>query len=134
MSVRDPAERRHVGLAQQTALTGASAPVVGAVGGRDSACTLAGIKNFVFGEMWMRPGLDRRARRWLTLVGVAESSATTPIGSHVHAAMSVGDVSAGEMDEFVLQYAVQGGWPKASVMQAAVLEMARRVADGLPFH
>lgn len=39
----------------------------------------AGIVNFVFGEMWMRPELDQRARRWVTLVGVAYSSAATPI-------------------------------------------------------
>ena len=31
-----------------------------------------GVLNFVFGEMWSRPGLDQRAHRWLTLVGVAE--------------------------------------------------------------
>jgi 4-carboxymuconolactone decarboxylase len=37
------------------------------------------------------------------------------------------------MQEFVLQYAVDGGWPKASVMQAAVLEMAERVTKGLPY-
>src|SRR3546814_3313774 len=32
-----------------------------------------GILNFVFAEMWMRPGLDQRARRWITLIGVSES-------------------------------------------------------------
>ena len=41
--------------------------------------------------------------------------------------------AASEMQEFVLQYAVDGGWPKASVMQAAVLEMAERVTKGLPY-
>jgi 4-carboxymuconolactone decarboxylase len=92
-----------------------------------------GIINFVFGEVWLRPGLDQRARRWVTLVGVADSSASTPIRTHTHAAMASGNASPGEMQEFVLQYAIHGSWPKASVMQAAVLEMADRVTKGLPY-
>jgi 4-carboxymuconolactone decarboxylase len=92
-----------------------------------------GILNFVFGEMWMRPGLDQRSRRWITLVGVAESSSTIPINSHVHAAMASGNATPDEMHEFVLQYAVHAGWPKASVIQSVVFAMAKRVAEGLPF-
>ena len=92
-----------------------------------------GIINFVFGEMWMRPGLDQRARRWVTLVGVADSAATTPIRTHTYAAMTSNNASAGEMQEFVLQYAIDSGWPKASVMQAVVLEMADRITKGLPY-
>ena len=93
----------------------------------------AGIINFVFGEVWARPGLDQRARRWVTLVGVADSSASTPIRTHTYAAMASGNASATEMQEFVLQYAIHGSWPKASVMQAAVLEMADRVTKGLAY-
>ena len=52
-----------------------------------------GIINFVFGEMWMRPGLDQRARRWVTLVGVAQSSSTTPIRTHTYAAMASGNAT-----------------------------------------
>jgi 4-carboxymuconolactone decarboxylase len=92
-----------------------------------------GILNFVFGEVWMRPGLDQRARRWVTLVGVADSSANTPIRTHTYAAMASGNASPSEMQEFVLHYAIHGSWPKASVMQAAVLEMADRVMQGLPY-
>jgi 4-carboxymuconolactone decarboxylase len=92
-----------------------------------------GIINFVFGEMWMRPGLDQRARRWVTLVGVADSAATIPIRTHTYAAMASNNASPGEMQEFVLQYAIDGGWPKASVMQAVVLEMADRITKGLPY-
>ena len=93
----------------------------------------AGILNFVFGEMWSRPALDQRARRWLTLVGVGNSSARTPIRSHVWSAMASGNASREEMFEFVLQYAIHAGWPRASVMQSAVLEQAPRVEKGLPF-
>jgi 4-carboxymuconolactone decarboxylase len=92
-----------------------------------------GIINFVFGEMWLRPGLDQRARRWVTLVGVADSSATTPIRTHTYAAMASANATLEEMQEFVLQYAIHGSWPKASVMQAVVLEMGERVKKGLPY-
>lgn len=92
-----------------------------------------GIVNFVFGEMWMRPGLDQRSRRWLTLVGVCDSAAAIPIGSHIWAAMASGNASAEEMYEFVLQYAIHAGWPKGSVAQSAVMKQSERVAQGLPF-
>lgn len=92
-----------------------------------------GILNFVFGEMWNRPGLDQRSRRWLTLVGVGNSSSSTPIRSHVWSAMASGNASREEMFEFVLQYAIHSGWPRASVMQGAILEQAPRVEKGLPF-
>jgi len=93
----------------------------------------AGIVNFVFGEMWMRPGLDQRSRRWLTLVGVCNSSSAIPIGSHIWAAMASGNATADEMYEFVLQYAIHAGWPRASVAQSAVMKQSEVVAKGLPF-
>jgi 4-carboxymuconolactone decarboxylase len=92
-----------------------------------------GILNFVFAEMWMRPGLDQRARRWITLVCVADSASDVPIRSHIYSAMASGNALAEEMYEFVLQYAVHAGWPKASVVQGAVMKMSERVAKGLPF-
>ncbi len=90
-----------------------------------------GILNFVFGEMWERPGLDQRARRWITLVGVADSSADTPIRSHIYGAMASGNASYQEMDEFVLQYAIHSGWPRASFVQGAVIEMAGNIKKQL---
>jgi 4-carboxymuconolactone decarboxylase len=90
-----------------------------------------GILNFVFGEMWARPGLYQRARRFLTLVGVANSGADTPIATHFHAAMASGDISADELQEFVLQYAVHAGWSRASVIQGVVLKMISKVQNGL---
>lgn len=93
----------------------------------------AGILSFVFGEMWCRPGLDQRARRWLTVVGVCESAADTPIRSHIHAAIKSGNCTVPELHEFVLQYAVHAGWPRASMIQGVVFTMAKKVAEGLPY-
>ncbi|MEW9854061.1 carboxymuconolactone decarboxylase family protein [Novosphingobium sp. M1R2S20] len=93
-----------------------------------------GILNFVFGEMWCRPGLDQRSRRFLTLVGVANAAADVPIRSHFHAAMASGNCTAAELHEFVLQYAVHAGWPKASVIQSVVFEMAAKIEKGLAWN
>ena len=93
-----------------------------------------GILNFVFGEMWGRPGLDQRSRRLLTLVGVADSGAETPIRSHFHAAMASSNCTAAELHEFVLQFAVHSGWPRASVIQSVVIAMSKKVAAGLAWN
>jgi 4-carboxymuconolactone decarboxylase len=102
---------------------GPKAPTTAYLGG--------GILNFVFGEMWRRPGLDERSRRWLTLVGVSNSSSEVPIKTHVYAAMKSGNATVEEMHEFVLQYAVHAGWPRASVIQGAVFEQAGKIKQGL---
>lgn len=94
---------------------------------------LEAINNFVFGEMWCRPGLDQRSRRFMTLVGVAQSSTEIPIKSHFHSAMASGNCTAEELHEFVLHYAVHAGWPKASLVQGIVFEMAKKVEAGLPW-
>lgn len=91
-----------------------------------------GILNFVFGELWRRPGLDERSRRWLTLVGVADSSSDIPIKTHHFAAMKSGNATFEEMNEYVLQYAVHAGWPRASVIQAVVFDQADKIKKGLP--
>lgn len=91
----------------------------------------AGIKNFVFGEMWQRPGLDQRSRRWITLCGVGASDTPNPIVTHVYAALNAGDATLAEMHEFILQFAFEVGWPKGSVMLGALEAMAPRVEQGL---
>ena len=98
-----------------------------------SAYIEVGVLNFVFGELWPRAALDQRARRWLTLSCVAHSGAELPIRSHCYSTLASGDATRDELLEFALQLAVHAGWPKGAVLQRAILEMAERVAKGLPF-
>jgi 4-carboxymuconolactone decarboxylase len=93
-----------------------------------------GILNFVFGEMWCRRGLDQRSRRWLTLVGVCDSGFVVPIDSHIHAAMGSGNCTEEELLEFVLQYALHAGWPKASTLTYTITTMAAKIKQGLPWN
>jgi 4-carboxymuconolactone decarboxylase len=86
-----------------------------------------GILNYVFGDMWKRPGLSRRDRRFITIACVAFDDTMIPIQSHVYSAMRSGDVSFEEMRELVLHFAAHSGWPKASFLQQTVDEMHQRV-------
>ncbi len=77
-------------------------------------------RDFVFGEVWPRPGLSRRDRRWVTLTCVAAADAPEPIEDHVYAALKSGDMELEEMLEFILQFAVYCGWPKAAHCEGAI--------------
>ena len=92
---------------------------------------LEAISGHVFGEIWTRPGLDQRSRRWLTLVGVAESNREVPMKTHFYAGLASGNCTVEEMHEFVLHYACHAGWHKASSVFTLVLEMAAKVEKGL---
>ncbi len=90
--------------------------------GRTSPYTTAGILNFVFGEVWQRPGLTVRDRRFITLACVGADDTVGPIRSHVYSALKSGDVTYDEMREVVLQFAVYSGWPKASFLEQVATE------------
>ena len=86
-------------------------------------------RDFVFGEVWPRPGLSRRNRRWVTLTCVAAADAPQPIEDHVYAALNSGDIELEEMLEFILQFAVYCGWPKAAHCEGVVHRQWTRVRN-----
>lgn len=94
---------------------------------------LEAISGHVFGEIWTRPGLDQRSRRWLTLVGVAESNREVPMKTHFYAAMASGNCTQEEMHEFILHYASHAGWHKASSVLVILFEMIEKIAKGLSY-
>lgn len=94
---------------------------------RDNPYSGAGILNFVFGEMWVRPGLGMKERRLVTVACVAFQDAPIPILSHVYAALKSRDVSFVEMDELALHFAAYYGWPKASHLNQVIGEQKQRV-------
>lgn len=91
-----------------------------------------GVVDSVFGELWDRPGLSRRDRRFITLACVAAAAVEVPVEQHVYAAMASGDLSREEMQEVVLHFAYYAGWPRASALEAAYYKaVARLDAEGL---
>lgn len=94
---------------------------------RDNPYSGAGILNFVFGEMWLRPGLGMKERRLITVACVAFQDAEIPVNSHVYAALKSGDVSFDEMDEVALQFAAYYGCAKADYLNHVIGEQKQRV-------
>ena len=84
-------------------------------------------RDFVFGEVWSRPGLSRRDRRWVTLTCVAAADSPQPIEDHVYAALNSGDMDLEEMLEFILQFAVYCGWPKAAHCEGVIHRQWTRI-------
>lgn len=94
-----------------------------------SAYIDAGVIGFVFGEMWRRDGLSPRDRRWITLACVGMADAATPMETHTYAALKSGEVTTDEIDEFLLFFGTQAGWPKGSAMLAHTLAAIGKVAE-----
>ncbi|MDH6436659.1 4-carboxymuconolactone decarboxylase [Streptomyces sp. SAI-144] len=84
-------------------------------------------RDFLYGQVWSRPGLSRRDRRFVTLTCVAAADAPEPIEEQVRAALASGDISLDEMLELVLHFAVYCGWPKASHLEGAIARQWDRI-------
>lgn len=84
-------------------------------------------RDFLYGQVWARPGLSRRDRRWVTLTCVSAADSPEPIEEHVHAALASGDIGLAEMLEFVLHFAVYCGWPKASHLEGSIARQWDRI-------
>ena len=88
-----------------------------------------GVVDSVFGELWDRPGLARRDRRWITLACVGAAAVDEPIQQHVYAALASRDISREDFQEFVLHFAYYAGWPRASALEMAYYRAVARI-DG----
>jgi 4-carboxymuconolactone decarboxylase len=89
----------------------------------------AGVVGFVFGEMWPRPGLTRKDRRWVTLACVTAAGVIVPIQTHIYGALNSGDCTLEEMDEFGLHVATQLGWPKGQNVNRSLIEIIAQIAE-----
>jgi len=82
------------------------------------------ITRYAWGEIWTRPGLDRRTRSCITLTALVALGHHQELAMHVRAARSNG-LSAAEIGEVLLQAAIYCGVPAANSAFAvanAVLE------------
>ena len=86
-----------------------------------------GVVDSVFGELWDRPGLSRRDRRFITLACVACAAVDEPVQQHVYAALASGDISRDEFTELVLHFAYYAGWPRASALEMAYYKAVARL-------
>jgi 4-carboxymuconolactone decarboxylase len=71
------------------------------------------ITRYAWGEIWARPGLDRRTRSCITLALLAGLHCEGELAMHVRAALRNG-LSPDEIKEVLLQVAVYAGVPAAN--------------------
>ena len=83
------------------------------------------ITRYAWGEIWARPGLDRRTRSCITLAMLVALGRHEELAMHVRAAVRNG-LSREEIKEVLLQTAVYCGVPAAN----SAFAVAERVLDG----
>jgi 4-carboxymuconolactone decarboxylase len=71
------------------------------------------ITEYAWGEVWTRPGLDRRTRSCITLAMLAALHHDDELAMHVKAALRNG-LTREEIGEVLLQVAVYAGVPAAN--------------------
>ena len=82
------------------------------------------ITRYAWGEIWSRPGLDRRTRSIVTLTALVASGREHELEMHVRAAL-VNGLTPNEIGEVLLQCAVYCGVPTAN----GAFAIAQRVVD-----
>jgi 3-oxoadipate enol-lactonase/4-carboxymuconolactone decarboxylase len=71
------------------------------------------ITRYAWGEVWSRPGLDRRTRSFLTLAALVAGGHPNELGMHVRAALTNG-LTREEITEALLHTAIYAGLPAAN--------------------
>ena len=80
------------------------------------------ITRYAWGEIWTRPGLDRRMRSAMTMTALIAVGRFDELGMHVKAALRNG-LSEDEIKEVLLQSAIYCGVPAAN----SAFRIAQRV-------
>jgi 4-carboxymuconolactone decarboxylase len=82
------------------------------------------ITRYAWGEIWTRPGLDRRTRSCMTLIALVALNRLDELGMHVRAARRNG-LTWEEIKEVLLHSAIYCGVPAAH----AAFRVAQQVLD-----
>ncbi|HLG08602.1 MAG TPA: 4-carboxymuconolactone decarboxylase [Gaiellaceae bacterium] len=82
------------------------------------------ITRYAWGEIWSRPGLDRRTRSCITLAALVALGREEELAMHVRAAVRIG-VTPDEIKEVFLHTAIYCGVPAAN----GAFAVAQRVLD-----
>jgi 4-carboxymuconolactone decarboxylase len=82
------------------------------------------ITRYAWGEIWSRPGLDRRTRSLITLAMLVALGREEELAMHVRAALRIG-LTPDEIKEVLLHSAIYCGVPAAN----GAFAVAQRVLD-----
>ncbi len=107
-------ERWVRGAEEFTAVTGIPAP------SRGDDYMADVVIDQVFAEIWTRPGLTRKERRWVAITCACMTGAPFAMETHIGAAIRTGDITVEEKREFVIHFAAYAGHPKATAVRTAL--------------
>ncbi len=82
------------------------------------------LTRYAWGEIWTRPGLDRRTRSCITIAMLVACNRTEELALHLRAAVRNG-VGRAEIAEVLLQSAIYCGFPAAN----SAFAVAQRVLE-----
>ncbi|MBP2703979.1 4-carboxymuconolactone decarboxylase [Microbispora sp. RL4-1S] len=89
------------------------------------------ITRYAWGEIWTRPGLDRRTRSCVTLTALVARGHLEELAMHVRAALRNG-LTPDEIKEVLLQTAVYCGVPAANAAFAVAQRVMAENQDDCP--
>ena len=89
------------------------------------------ITRYAWGEIWTRPGLDRRTRSCITLTALVALGKLEELEMHVRAALRVG-LTVDEIKEVLLQSAIYCGVPAANSAFATAQRVLANLDAGTP--
>ena len=87
------------------------------------------ITRYAWGEIWTRPGLDRRTRRVLVIGTLVALKQWDQLRLHIRGAVVEGGFSVGDLQEIILQQAIYCGAPTAHTAMRAVREVLEELAE-----
>ena len=86
------------------------------------------ITRYAWGDVWSRPGLDRRTRSCITIAMLVALQHEKELAMHLRAALRVG-VTREEIREILLQSAIYAGVPAANRAFAIAQEVLGEEGD-----
>ena len=88
------------------------------------------ITRYAWGEIWARPGLDRRTRSYITLTALVALNREAELEVHIRAALRNG-LTRAEITEVLLQSAIYCGVLAANAAFATFQRVLRELDDAV---
>ena len=84
--------------------------------------------DYLYGEIWSRQKhLTRRDRRIISICSAASTAIDEEVTEHLHAALTLGDMTRRELEELVVHFAVYMGWNLARRLDDLLVNEDKRI-------
>jgi 4-carboxymuconolactone decarboxylase len=86
-------------------------------------------ERIAWGVAWGRPGLSSREKRLITLAVLGIQGTDRTLGLHLRGALDSGDLTPKEVDDFLFQFGIYAGFPRASAFGSTVARVLAEKAE-----